>query len=130
MALVQKGLVIREPYVSLLMSGEKIWEMRKQNTKIRGLVGLIRKGSGHVVGVAELVECRGPLNAGNYAEFFDKHRVPKEEQAQAVADGWVTPWVLKGARRLPKPVPYQHKSGAVIWVTLDPDVAEAVSRQA
>ena len=27
-------------------------------------------------------------------------------------------WVLDQVRRLPKPVPYEHPRGAVIWVTL------------
>jgi hypothetical protein len=27
-------------------------------------------------------------------------------------------WVLKGAKRFRKPIPYEHPSGPVIWVTL------------
>ena len=32
------------------------------------------------------------------------------------------PWVLKGAQRLSRPVPYKHKAGAVVWVSLEGEV--------
>jgi hypothetical protein len=35
-------------------------------------------------------------------------------------------WVMDKAQQLPKPVPYHHPSGAVIWVNLGPDVAKAI----
>jgi hypothetical protein len=40
-----KGLVIDEPWISLIISGEKTWEMRSRNTVVRGRIALIRKGS-------------------------------------------------------------------------------------
>ena len=40
-----------------------------------------------------------------------------------------TAWVLQRARPLREPVPYHHPAGAVIWVNLDPEVAEMVEKQ-
>lgn len=49
------GLIIAEPWIGLILEGRKTWEMRSRDTPVRGQIGLIRKGSKSVVGVAELV---------------------------------------------------------------------------
>ena len=125
-----RALIIDEPWISAILRGEKIWEMRKRNCNVRGPIALIRKGSGHVVGVAELMDSRPALTTPQaFADAEPKHRIPPERQASAFRDGWVTPWVIAGARPLPRPVPYSHPLGAVIWVTLAPDVAATVNGQ-
>lgn len=126
-----KALVIDEPWISAILKGEKTWEMRKGNCNIRGPIALIRKGSGQVVGVAEVTDCRPALtSAASYAEAEPRHCIPPLRQERAFADGWRTPWVLANARALPKAVPYKHPSGAVIWVNLEPDTAARVREQA
>ena len=126
-----KALIVDEPWVTAILSGQKTWEMRKGVCKIRGPIALIRKGSGHVVGIAEVTDCRPPLTTPTaYSEAETQHRIPLARQEQAFADGWRTPWVLRNARRLNMPVPYKHPSGAVIWVNLEPDTAAKVEAQA
>jgi hypothetical protein len=124
--MMTRALVIDEPWIGLILTGMKSWEMRSTNTKIRGLIGLIRKGSGQVVGVAELVDCQPPLSAQEYAHFESSHRIPPNRQDGAISGGWTRPWVLSAARSLRGPVPYRHPPGAVIWVTLDPEVIAKV----
>ena len=125
-----KALIVDEPWITAILSGQKTWEMRKGVCKIRGPVALIRKGSGHVVGVAEVTDCRPPLTTPTaYAAAESLHRIPPARQERAFADGWRTPWVLAGARPLSRPVPYRHPSGAVIWVNLEPDTATKVLAQ-
>lgn len=125
-----KALIVDEPWISSILKGEKTWEMRKGVCKIRGPIALIRKGSGHVVGVADVSDCRPPLTTpAAYAEAEPRHRIPAERQAHAFADGWRTPWVLSNARPLTKPVAYKHPSGAVIWVNIEPDTAAKVEAQ-
>ncbi|CAO4172090.1 hypothetical protein [Methylorubrum aminovorans] len=126
-----KALIIDEPWIGLILRGEKTWEMRRTACHQKGQIALIRKGSGQVVGVAD---CEGSLpalaDADAYRAAEPRHRIPVDRQAQAFADGWRTPWVIKNARPLDRPVAYAHRSGAVIWVNLDPMVAEAVAAQA
>lgn len=112
------GLIIDEPYLGDILRRIKTWEMRSQNTTKRGRIALIRKGSGHIVGYADLVDVLSPLNNDNYSQFFDKHRV---SEAVWRGDGfkWYTPWVLENVEKLKIPIPYKHKSGAVTWVKLD-----------
>jgi hypothetical protein len=52
-----KGLVISEPWISRILSGEKTWEMRFKVTSYRGPLAVIRKGSGTVSGMVDLVDC-------------------------------------------------------------------------
>lgn len=126
-----RALVIDEPWITAILKGDKLWEMRKKNCNIRGEIALIRKGSGLVVGTANIVDSR-PLivTRADYAAAEPKHRIPPGRQEQAFTDGWCTPWVLANAKSLQKPVRYKHPSGAVVWVNLEPDIAAQVQVQA
>jgi hypothetical protein len=56
-----RGLIVRDPYASRLLSGEKIWEIRGKPTQIRGPVVIVKAGTGQVFGTANLVRVLGPL---------------------------------------------------------------------
>jgi ASCH domain len=62
-----KALIIRDPWIGLILTGRKTWELRASPTKIRGRIGLIRKGSGWIVGVADLVDSLPRLDADTLA---------------------------------------------------------------
>jgi hypothetical protein len=125
-----KALIIDEPWIGLILAGSKTWEMRKTGCTHRGLIALIKKGSGQIVGTAEVVDSLKPIvSSAEYAQAEPKHGIPPARQAQAFNDGWRTPWVLANARALGQPVPYSHPSGAVIWVNLDQTVSNAVQQQ-
>ncbi|MGC2777154.1 MAG: ASCH domain-containing protein [Bradyrhizobium sp.] len=123
-----KGLIIREPWIGMILDGSKTWELRTQPTTMRGEIALIRKGTGQIVGVADLIDSLPQLDRHGLAESFQFHRVPTSEQARAFANGWLFPWLIVNARRLSSPVPYLHPSGAVTWVNLDPGVAQSIAR--
>jgi hypothetical protein len=125
-----KGLIIDEPWIGLILLGEKTWEMRKTACHHRGRIALIRKGSGRIVGTADVVDSLQSLNTAEaYAAAEPRHRIPLGRQELAFRDGWRTPWVLANAHALDPPVPYKHPSGAVIWVNLDYEVQMAVKAQ-
>jgi hypothetical protein len=126
---VTKGLVIDDPWIELILSGQKTWEMRSTSASFRGWFGLIRKGSGLVSGIARLADCRSPLGPDQLIETYDKHRIPPEMVRSGKVAKWNRPWVLSNVRQLAKPVPYRHKPGAVTWVTFDPVVTSAISAQ-
>ncbi|WP_442951553.1 ASCH domain-containing protein [Paenibacillus sp. GYB004] len=52
---IQRALIVREPYASMIVTGTKIWEIRGSNTKIRGTVGIIAAGTGTVIGRCDLL---------------------------------------------------------------------------
>lgn len=124
---VSRALVIDEPWIGMILSGQKTWEMRTKPTQIRGRIGLIRKGSGLVVGTAELTGCLAPLDAAGYHKAAAFHAIQPGRQAAALSGGWVVPWVLSDVRPLIRPVPYAHRSGAVVWVVLDEAVGASLT---
>lgn len=113
-----KGLVIRSPWIDLILSGEKTWEMRSRATSIRGRIALIKARSGLVYGTAVLTDCLPPLSDRQMREAIPNHRIPADEIDEAIANGWTTPWVLGDVQPFAKPIPYEHPSGAVTWVDL------------
>jgi hypothetical protein len=126
---IMKALIIREPWIEQILAGRKTWEMRSSRTHTRGRIGLIRQGTGMVVGVADLVDSRPRLNAAKLSASRRWHAIPKEEAAAACKKGRLYPWVLRNARRLERPVRAGQKPGQVIWVSLSPKVAAAIERQ-
>ena len=110
-----RALVIRSPWVEMILAGTKCWELRKAATNIRGRIALIRGGSGLVVGTAELVDCIGPMSRAQLSREYEKHRAP---DARLQESGYEYAWVLQSVHALRPPVPYPHPSGAVIWVDL------------
>ena len=121
-----KGLIIKEPWINLILSGKKTWELRSRDTRVRGCIALIRKGSGTVVGIADLTDTLPTLARSDLISNFAKHQVQKSEIGEDFK--WSTAWVLEGVRPLREPVPYRHPAGAVIWVNLTPKVAAMVER--
>lgn len=119
-----KALVIREPWISMILRGEKTWEMRSTAVSIRGSIALIRSGSGQIVGIANLVGCQGPLSDDEISIYEPFHRVPASE-----IRNWKYAWKLEHCRALPMPVSYRHPKGAVKWVTLDEVTRDELSRQ-
>ena len=115
-----KGLIIDEPWINLIISGEKTWEMRSRNTLVRGRIALIRKGSKMVIGVADLVSTLPKLSQSELKANVGKHRVPETEISRDFKHSIA--WVMQRAQPLREPVPYRHPAGAVIWVNLDPEV--------
>lgn len=118
--------MIDEPWISHLLEGRKHWEMRSSHTSHRGTIALIRKGSGLVVGTAELVDSIGPLREEAWHEARHLHRIPVEQYA--ATQRWNHAWVLQNVASLPSPIPYQHPNGAVVWVRLPDDVVQGIDR--
>jgi len=54
-----RALLIRTPHIDKILDGKKTWEIRGGRTTVRETVGLIRIGSGTVIGVCDVVDCQG-----------------------------------------------------------------------
>jgi hypothetical protein len=121
-----KGLLIRKRWIDAILAGDKTWELRGTSTRQRGEIALIQSKSGTVVGVAELVDVKGPFTREELQQRTE-HCVPPSEVGQRYERTYA--WVLDNARRLDRPVPYQHPSGAVIWVRLDESVIAEIRNQ-
>lgn len=110
-----KGLIIKEPHISRIMSRQKTWEIRGCATTTREKIALIRSGSGLIVGTAEIVDCIGPIAPEELAAHYNRHRV---SDVSIVSYKKIYAWVIANAQSLMCPVPYKHPQGAIIWVSL------------
>ncbi|WP_273786544.1 ASCH domain-containing protein [Brucella intermedia] len=126
---VSKGLVIDAPWISLILSGQKDWEMRSTGTSHRGWFGLIWKGMGSVYGIARLAGAGDPMSPQEMIEAFEHHRIPEEMIRSGAVAKWNRPWFLTDVIRLPTPVRYKHPNGAVTWVELSENVSLAIKDQ-
>ncbi len=122
------GLMIKRPWVDLIMSGKKTWEIRGSKTNKRGFIGLIPSKSGHVEGVARLVNVVGPLTLEQYQQHQPKHQIPQEHLTKLPYKKTYA-WVLQDPKQLETPVPYVHPQGAVIWVRLSQEVSAKARSQ-
>ena len=115
--LPERALLIRPPAIDDVLSGSKTWEIRSRSTNVRGRIGLIRSGSGTVVGTCELLDVIGPLRYGEYRRNARKWGGKPSEVSRADHLQFYA-WVLRKAKRFRSPVPYRHPNGAIIWVRL------------
>jgi hypothetical protein len=122
------ALIIDKPWIDLILSGQKTWEMRATKFKKSGYISLIAKGSKTVVGIAKIQGFEGPLSIEQLQNTIDKHHVPKE-QFMAPKYTWFVAMKLTNIYHLSKPISYQHKSGSVIWVKLSeqPEVINQIA---
>lgn len=125
---ITRGLIIADPWIGHILDGRKDWEMRSQATSIRGWFGLIRKGSGHVVGLASLVDCGKALTPSEMIANINHHQIPEDMIRRGEVAKWVIPWKLADIISLERPLPYQHKSGAVTWVAFSLDETRDLNR--
>lgn len=110
-----RGLLIRSEPLDAILRGEKTWEIRGRRTHIRGKIALIRTGSGLIVGTCEIIDCIGPLSLPMMLRNVDRHGIPPAELRHGLPYKNTYAWVLRSARKMKRPVPYQHKNGIVVW---------------
>jgi hypothetical protein len=112
-----KGLIIKEPWIDLILDGKKPWEIRGSNTKIRGKICLIKSGSGLIVGECEIVNSK-LVSHESLIQNQDKHCIDIKHWSQ-IPYRKPHAWVMQNPVRYKEPIPYKHPQGAVIWVNLD-----------
>jgi len=108
-----KGLIVRKPWINLILDGLKTWEMRSTHTRNTGVVYLIESGTGLIMGRC-LLSGSHTVTHDIFNHSYNEHRI----EDISLLDRWNVAWRLSGAKRLNNPVPYDHPQGAVTWVNL------------
>lgn len=111
--------MVRDPYASQILSGEKRWEIRGRATQIRGPIVILKSGTGHAFGVVDLDDVLGPLSL---VDLLLSEGLPPSERAEFRREGLpyrsTYAYVLSKPRMFVHPISYVHPSGAVTWVNL------------
>jgi ASCH domain len=115
-----RGLMVREPWASLILRGKKTWEIRGTRTSHRGEIYIIRSGTGRVVGSCRIIDVLGPLTMEDMRLNVETHLTPESELILGGLPYRSTyAWVLAEPRTFEEPIPYKHPSGAITWVDLN-----------
>ena len=108
-----RGLILREKYIRLILSGSKTWEIRRTNTRIRGTVALLYRGM--LYGFVDIVDSF-PLSVDELKTRVDKHGVePGFVERYAAGRRVLYVWVVAEPLPLPRPVPVRYARGAQVW---------------
>jgi len=126
-----KAIVVKKPWAAMLVSGEKVWELRGKRTGHRGRVAIAESGTGALIGECVLIDCkpvghRGPgealvppqLHPENFLglpQNVDRRRVNNFNE---VPYHQVWAYVMSKPIKYVYPIPYARPRGAVTWVKL------------
>lgn len=117
-----KGLMVKDPYATQLLNGDKVWEIRGRVTQIRGRVVILKSGTGKAFGTINLVRVLGPLSL---EDLTTAPELTEDERAEFQRTGLpykkTYAYVCSDPKWFDTPIPYTHPSGAVTWVRL-PDL--------
>lgn len=123
------GLVILEEHLNKILHGRKTMELRSMHNRQLGMIALIKKGSGKIYGVAEIVESIGPMSFNEFCDSAHEHAIAPEMLREIFEKGWNHGWRLRNVVTIKSPVSYIHRRGAVIKVKLDPAAIDALGKQ-
>ena len=108
-------LEVKNPWLDLILSGKKNWEIRGQHTERRGKIHLALSGTGGRLYGQCCIKDSFPLEKRDLQKGFAKHRIT---DLSAVCYRSPHAWVLSNPICYEKPFVYTHKKGAIVWVSL------------
>ena len=108
-------LVVQNPWLDMILSGSKTWEIRGGHTKQRGKIHLaLSGGGGRIVGRCRLVDSF-PIGRTELERHVDKHCI---DNTNTITYPRPHAWVVVDPVRYDRPFEYDHPHGAVRWVKL------------
>ena len=108
-------LVVKNPWLDLILAKKKTWEIRDAQTKQRGRIHLALSGAGgRIVGQCHITDSFA-VDKSVLKRTYSKHRV---NDLAVIRYRRPHAWVLTKPRRYEKPFVYSHPRGAIRWVKL------------
>jgi len=112
----RKGLIVKEPFATLIVEGKKTWEIRKSRTRVRGEVLILNRGM--AIGKAELVDVLGPFTPEELASHQEKHRATLEFLREYSNGKPLYAWVFRNAEKFETPKRIGISKGAQVWANV------------
>ena len=107
----KRGLIVQQPWLNLILSGQKTMDLRSSTTHIRGDVAILHDGK--IWGYVDLYDVIGPMSQAEIMYREEEHKVPYQS-----IGNYDYGWKFRNLRLLKKPRKYKHPQGAQIWVKL------------
>ena len=112
-----KVLTLKEPWMTMILSGEKTMELRSTRTNIRGTIYLAQSKTQYIFGKVDIVDCLGPFSDEVFELNKQYHRYHKVKPYNNTYG-----WVLSNAFSFCDPILFKRPPGAVIWSTVKEDI--------
>lgn len=109
-----EGLIVNEPYASMIINGEKTWELRSRTPptdKFRKELFLLSKGQ--VLGIIAINDTVGPLDYKHLKNSFEYHKSYVDDTHDDFA---LFAWEIEVRDKFPERVRYEHPTGARVWI--------------
>ncbi len=116
------GLIVREPYATYIISGEKPWEIRRYPTHVRGRIGIVSPRGW--IGTAVLTEVRGPVSVEALRRQIARHRADPAFLEAYARGRPLYIWVSTAPQPFPEPIPIRRPRGPVVWIRLEEALGE------
>ena len=111
--IMSRALILKDPYASLVVSGEKTLEIRNMRTKKIGKeIYIAKSGTKTLIGKVTIDKCK-LLSVDEFNNLAHLHHALDYQHGKNIYG-----WFLKNAVKFDKPVPYNHPHGAQTWVIL------------
>lgn len=122
---VQRALSIKPLYAACILAGVKRWELRKQNSHIRGKVAVFASATGCIWGTVEITSTVWKSRAElEMPCAFNEHQVSTQELSTYCRSTGAYAWILSSPRLLQQPVPWTPPLGTVNWSFLSEEVID------
>lgn len=108
------GLIVREPYTTDIVSGEKTWEIRRYPTHVRGRIGIISPRGW--IGTVVLADVRGPVSVEVLRRYRARHRADPAFLEAYARGRPLYVWILTDPQAFPEPIPVRRPRGPVVWI--------------
>jgi predicted transcriptional regulator len=116
-----RALIIKEPWASKVVSGEKTIELRTmQTTKVGQEIYIAKAGTKTLIGRVTIEKCVR-LTLEDYMCLQDKH-LARDFYIDKFENKKIYGWYLINPVRFDKPIVYEHPRGAQIWVVIPDNV--------
>ena len=110
-----KGLIVKDPWATKILTGEKTIEIRGSNTNQRGKIGIIKSRTKRVFGTVEVVDSIR-LTEEDFNALRDKHKVDCKYSELPYKN--VYGWVLENPVIYNEPQEVNVSKGCIIWVNV------------
>ena len=139
---ISSALLIKKMWCDEIFDNNKTWEVRGEACHKREKICIAQSLSGRLVGEATIVNClkiglqreKGNIEPWSDEKDYMWDRLNRAKHCirspKIVKYKKIYAWVLEGAKRYKRPVPYKHKKGQIKWITLSATEREAAKKEA
>ena len=112
---VKRVLMVKQPWLDLILGNSKVWEIRGSHTFRRGKIHLGLSGAGgRILGHCNITDSFA-IPRSRLKKTYEKHCI---KDCSTITYDRPYAWVLAQAHRYETPLPFAHPQGAVAWVKL------------